>query len=69
LPDVKETPARKVLPALTALMALMALMGLMALMALMALMDLRERESVEARLMSPTRQRLRGNGCSTGRSR
>jgi hypothetical protein len=36
----------------------MALMGLMALMALMALMDLRERESVEARLMSPTRQRL-----------
>jgi hypothetical protein len=39
--------------------ALMALMGLMALMALMALMDLRERESVEARLMSPTRQRLR----------
>jgi hypothetical protein len=45
-------------PALTALMALMALMGLMALMALMALMDLRERESVEARLMSPTRQRL-----------
>jgi hypothetical protein len=58
LPDVKETPARKVLPALTALMALMALMGLMALMALMALMDLRERESVEARLMSPTRQRL-----------
>jgi hypothetical protein len=42
----------------TGIRSLMALMGLMALMALMALMDLRERESVEARLMSPTRQRL-----------